>query len=177
MLREEFPIPPVTDDGNAGIRFDLRLPMIKPIDNPREFWLDHAIVHESASSYAESVLKFLEAEDNKPRDSPAFAKMEGKKSRHYAALIAIADRLLAEHKLSFQPKFLFPVISSLGFINKDMEQLMKITVDRFKENQASEPEREDGIPPSQLKGRFTSQELDLLCLGQGTCVGHEQSRH
>jgi hypothetical protein len=165
MLREEFPPPPKPQaDGSAGIRFDLRLPMIKPAGNPRELWLDHAIVHESASSYADDVLKFLEAsEDNKPENSPAFLKMQGKKARHYEAVIAVAERLSAEHKLSFQPKFLFPVISSFGFMNKDMQQVMKSVSSRFKEDQEGEPERDDGVKPEQLGGRFKVRVRNSLC--------------
>src|SRR4051794_5595866 len=40
----------------------------------------------------------------------------------YAALIKVTERLLQERKLPTQPKFLFPVISSLGFMNADMTQ-------------------------------------------------------
>jgi hypothetical protein len=163
ILREGFP-QAVTEEGSSGIRFDLRLPMIKPVDNPREFWLDHAIVHESASTYAKAVLNFLDADEkNQPADSPAFVKMQGKKSRHYSSLIDVTERLLTNHKLSFQPKFLFPIISSLGFINKDMQQLMKIMVNRFKESQASEPEREDGLKPGQIKGRFRVHLKNSIC--------------
>jgi hypothetical protein len=138
--------------------------LTKPIGNPREVWFDHAIVHESASSYAEDVLKFLdESEDNKPWCSPAFIKMQGKKSRHYAALMAVTERLLADHKLSFQPKFLFPVVSSLGFLNDDMRELMKVIVNRFKETQEGEPESEDGIKPAQIKGRFKVHMKNSIC--------------
>jgi len=164
-IREEFPRnPATTDEGNCAIRFDLRLPLTKPEDRPREIWLDHAIVHESASSYAEGVLKFLEsAKENQPGDSPAFVKMQQKKSRHYAALIEVAERLLTNHRLCFQPKFLFPVVSSLGFLNKDMQQLMKIMVERFKENQEGEPEREDGLQAGHLKGRFKVYLKNSIC--------------
>lgn len=147
-----------------SIRFDLRFPLTKPLDRPREVWFDHAIVHDSAGSYVADVLKFLQAaEANQPESSPAFLKMQGKKARHYSSLIAVTERLLADHKLSFQPKFLFPVISSLGFLNKDMRQLMKVIVDRFKEGQEGEPEREDGVRPSQVKGRFKLHLKHCLC--------------
>jgi hypothetical protein len=155
MLREEFPPAAPSDEGNNALRFDLRFPLTKPEDNPREIWFDHAIVHESASSYVADVMKFLEAKsDNQPSLSPAFVKMRKKKERHYGALMAVAERLLAEHKLQFQPKFLFPVISSFGFLNEDMRQLMKIMGNRFKDTQEDEPERDDGIAPSQIKGRY-----------------------
>jgi len=164
MLREDFPPAVPHDDGNSMIRFDLRFPLTKPKDNPREIWFDHAIVHESSSSYVEDVLKFLLAADNnQPSASPAFVKMRKKKDRHYGSLVAVAERLLAEHKLHFQPKFLFPIISSFGFFNEDMKQLMKVMVNRFKDTQEDEPEREDGIGHSQMKGRYKVYLKNTIC--------------
>lgn len=161
-------------DEGSSIRFDLRFPMTKPVGNPREVWFDHVIVHESSASFTEGVLKFLdENENNHPADSPAFIKMQRKKSRHYGALIHVVERLQTNHKLSFQPKFLFPVISSLGFINKDMQQLMKVMVNRFKESQAGEPEREDGVKPTQVKGRFKVHLKNSICFAllKGLALG------
>lgn len=164
MLREEFPPAAPQEDGNSVIRFDLRFPLTKPEDNPRECWFDHAIVHESSSSYVEDVLKFLAAAGtNQPSASPAFVKMRKKKERHYGSLMAVAERLLAEHKLHFQPKFLFPVISSFGFLNEDMKQLMKVMVNRFKDTQEDEPEREDGLELSQVKGRYKVYLKNTIC--------------
>src|SRR4051794_30848013 len=98
--------------------------MITPEDRPREIIFDHAIVHESSP---DATLKYLEAkETNSPDDSPAFVKMYGSKTRCFNALIEVAERLVQERKLGYQPKFLFPVISSLGFMHQDMTQLMKL---------------------------------------------------
>ena len=98
------------EDGNNVIRFDHRFPLTKPVDRPREFWFDHAIVHESAASYSEDVLRFLEAaSDNQPGASPAFVKMYKKKQRHYASLMSVAERLHTDHKLDFQPTSCEPV--------------------------------------------------------------------
>jgi hypothetical protein len=164
VLREEFPPAVPHEDGNNMIRFDMRFPLTKPEDNPREVWFDHAIVHESASSYVDDVLKFLEAScDNQPSESPAFVKMRKKKERHYGSLMAVADRLLAEHKLHCQPKFLFPVISSFGFFNNDMKQLMKIMVVRYKQSQEDEPTRDDGIGLAQIKGRYKVYLKNTIC--------------
>jgi hypothetical protein len=146
------------------IRFDLRFPLMKPEDNPREVWFDHAIVHESSASYVEDVLKFLqEAAENQPSSSPAFVKMRKKKERHYGSLIAVAERLLAEHKLHFQPKFLFPIVSSFGFFNDDMKQLMRLMQSRFKEAQEDEPERDDGLGQAQVKGRYKVFLRNSIC--------------
>ena len=142
MLREEFPAAETKDDTNAVVRFDLRFPLTKPEDKPKELWFDHAIVQECAATYADDVIRFLEAStDHKPDESPAFIKMKKKKERHYSSLMMVATRLLAEHKLTFQPKFLFPVISALGFLNDDMRQLLKSVVNKFKDTQDGDPER------------------------------------
>ena len=173
MLREEFPAPPATEDGNNTIHFDLRLPLSKPVDHPREIWLDHAVVNESSNSYAKDVLKFLEAsKDNQPELSPAFLKMKKKKENHYNCLIAVAERLHAEHKLQFKPDFLFPVISTFGFYNEDMKKLLKVMAVKFKDTQSGEPQREDGLETSVLKGRFSTLLRHSVCfaLVKGTAL-------
>ena len=163
MLREEFPAPPKNADA-GGMRFDLRFPMTKPFDNRRELWFDHAIVQESASSYGSEVLKFLsESRDNEPQASPAFLKMQSKKTRQYSAVMTVAERLLAEHKLDFQPVFLFPVVSALGYMNKDMQQMLKLIGHRFKETQEKESDSEDGVKPEVVKGRFKRALRDSVC--------------
>ena len=160
MLREEFPPAPPHDDSNNMVRFDMRFPLTKPEDNPREIWFDHAIVHESSSSYVQDVLTFLDASNS---NQPSSSKMRKKKERHYGALMAVTERLLAEHKLHFQPKFLFPIISSFGFLNEDMHKLMKLMVNRFKETQEGEPESDEGIAPSQVKGRYKVFLRNTIC--------------
>ena len=125
-------------------------------------------MHESAGSYVKDVLAFLEASnDNQPSGSPAFVKMRKKKERHYGSLVAVAERLLTEHKLNFQPKFLFPVVSSFGFFNDDMKQLMKVMVNRFKETQEDEPERDDGLGQAQVRGRYKVFLKNTICF----CLG------
>ena len=49
ILRETFPAPVVArdDDNNGTIRFDMKFPMVTPIDAPREVWFDHMIVQET----------------------------------------------------------------------------------------------------------------------------------
>ena len=80
---------------------------------------------------------------------------------HY--LLNKRERERAEHKLNFQPKFLFPVISSFGFFNDDMKQLMKLMVNRFKDTQEDEPERDDGIGQAQIKGRYKIFLKNTIC--------------
>jgi hypothetical protein len=183
MLRESFPPPSVDgeDDNNGIIRFDLKLPLATPVDRPREIWLDHVIVQETAPTYAEATLKFLDDKvTNLPEDSPAFQKSRGAKVLRYSALIAVVQRLVEERKLNFQPSFLFPIISSLGFVNKDMTQVLKLTVQRFVDQLKSRPPSYDGISAAVLKGRFKVELKDRICfaLARGNALSvHNQGVH
>ncbi len=49
-LRDFFRLPSVAgkDNNNGIIRFDMKFPMVTPLDNPREVWFDHVIVQETA---------------------------------------------------------------------------------------------------------------------------------
>jgi hypothetical protein len=166
ILRESFPPPTVAgeDDNNGRIRFDMRFALTTPIGNPREVWFDHAIVQETSPTYAESTLSYLEEKKtNLPENSPAFQKMRNSKVGRYAALIAVVNRLKSERKLNFQPTFLFPVVSSLGILNEDMKQLMKLILQRFKDNQQGMPPTSEGLPPSILRGRFKVELKNSIC--------------
>jgi len=166
VLREQFPTPVRggEDDVNAVIRFDLKFPLATPADKPREIWFDHAIVQETCSTHAEDTLKFLEAkETNLPENSPAFQKTFGAKLRRYSALIAIVQRLAEERKISFQPTFLFPVLSSLGYMNEDMTKLFKFMVACFKDTQSKKPPRLDGLAAGVIKGRFKVELRNSIC--------------
>ena len=85
------------------------------------------------------------------------------KVRRYSALVQVVRRLAEERMLHFQPEFLFPVISSLGYINEDMTQLMKLMVNRFKDYQTEQPKRLDGLVPGILKGRFKVSLRNSIC--------------
>ena len=65
VLRESFPAPSVAgeEDNNGMVRFDLKFPMVAPLDCPRELWFDHAIVQDTAPTDATATLNFLEAKD------------------------------------------------------------------------------------------------------------------
>ena len=166
LLRKVFPAPAVAgeEDNNGIIRFDLKFPMVTPLDCPREIWCDHAIVQETAPTHADATWNFLEAKNtNLAQDSPAFVKTRGGKVARYAALISVVQRLIEERKLNFQPTFLFPVVSSLGIMNEDMKQLMKSMVQRFKDHQTLQPPSFDGMPASVLKGRFKIALRNSVC--------------
>ncbi len=166
MLRETFPAPVVArdDDNNGTIRFDMKFPMVTPLDEPREVWFDHAIVQETCPTYADATRRFLEEEiTNLPEDGPAFHKAKGMKVLRYSALISVVNRLVEDRKLNFQPTFLFPVLSSLGIMNADMKQLMKLIVQRFKDHQRHQPPSNEGIAANVLKGRFKVQLKNAVC--------------
>ena len=115
-------------------------------------------------TYAEATLKFLcDKSTNLPMNSPAFAKTRGTKVGRYTALIAVVKRLQEERKLSFQPTFLFPVISSLGFMNQDMTELMKSMEQRFKDYQKLQPVTDEGVPARFLSGRFRVRLRNSIC--------------
>lgn len=166
MLRERFPDAaiPDDDDPNKGvIRFDLKFPAPSSDSKPREVWLDHAIVQETCPTHAEDTLKFLAAKrTNLIESSPAFTKTYGSKARKYAALVDVVKRLTEERKLKFQPSFMFPIVSSLGYFNEDMKRLLKFMEDCFKLNQ-SRDRRCDGLAPGVLKGRFKVELKNSLC--------------
>jgi hypothetical protein len=167
LWREKLPAP-VCDKKDPAtpsiVRFDLMLPSAVPADCPRKIVCDHAIVHETSPTYAEDVLKYLE--ENKthlPTESVAFTKITQSKKRRYASLITVAKRLSEERRLRYQPEFLFPVISSLGFLNDDMKKLMKFILDRFVCTQKGKPPRHDGMDPRIIKGRFKAQIKNSIC--------------
>ena len=168
LLRETFPNAPKSndddDDLSGGvIRFDLKFPAPSSDGKPREVWLDHAIVQETCPTHAADTLKFLQGElTNLPQDSPAFLKTYGSKVRRYASLIAVAKRLSEDRKLKCEPNFMFPIVSSLGYVNEDMNRLLKFMQDCFKQNQ-SRDRRSDGLAVNVLKGRFKTELKNTLC--------------
>jgi hypothetical protein len=110
------------------------------------------------------VLKFLEEDKEAiPSESPAFQKIVQSKKRRYASVIAVVNRLADDRRLNYQPEFLFPVISSLGFMNDDMKTLLKFILKRFTDSQKGKPERPDGVEPGVIKGRFKVELRNSIC--------------
>ena len=184
-VRTKFPKAHVAaatdDDANPAIRFDLRFPAGGPPDCPFEMWFDHAIVQETSPTYAEDLLRFLKGGEGKLSEGPAFRKMLNKKINKYASLTAVAHRLTTEHKLDFQPHFVYPIISSLGFLNADFVALNKFIVDRFRATQSELPDRTDGLSVKYLTGRFKVQIRDSLCFalikGNALAAWNQGLRH
>ena len=93
---------------------------------------------------------------------PSLKKATGTKLGRYSALISVAQRLVEERKLDFRPTFLFPVLSSLGIMNADMKQLMKLKVERFREHQKGQPPSSEGID-AKILNRFKVQLKNSIC--------------
>ena len=158
-------LPAVDDEKKESqntIRFDLCLGAPFPIDAPRQLWLDHAIVQETATSYQDDVVAYLEGSDN-PTKSPAFRRMETAKQRRFRALITIAKHLQKQRLIDFQPFFLFPVVSSLGFLNDDAETMMKWMSTVL--NKCIVKTRDDGVPFGVIKARYKTEVRNAVCFG------------
>ena len=74
----------------------------------------------------------------------------------------MVKRLTDERKLKFQPEFVFPIVSSLAYMNEDMKHVLKFMENCFKLNQ-SRDRRSDGLAPAVLKGRFKTELKNTLC--------------
>ena len=160
-------LPPISESkeeaSNNTIRFDLCMAAPFPVDLPRELWLDHAIVQETAESYQEAVISHLE-EGKEVAKSLPFRRMETSKQRRYSALISVAKHLMKVKILDFQPFFLFPVISHLGYLNEDAVKMMKwmsIVLNKT----LSTVVRDDGIPFSTIKARYKQKVQNAMCFG------------
>jgi hypothetical protein len=162
-VRSRFPV--VDEEKKASqnvIRFDLCLGAPFPINAPRQMWLDHVIVQETADSYQEAVIASLQG-PQEPTRSSAFRTRETAKHRRFRALMAIANHLHKQHVLDFQPVFAFPVVSSLGFINNDCEQMMKWMSAVL--NKCISSMRDDGIPFGAVKARYKEEVRNAVCFG------------
>ena len=60
-----------------------------------------------------------------PSKSMPFRRTELAKKRRFGALIAVIKHLEKQRVLDFQPFFLFPVISALGYLNEDATKMRK----------------------------------------------------
>lgn len=155
------------------VRFDLSLPGVVPVDAPTGLWLDHAIVHESSASYQTKVLEFLRTDKSgSPGESFAFEKQVKDKRNRFKGVIEVASRLTKDKVLGFQPVFLFPVFSSMGFFNQDVTRLVSWLEDMFRKVEKKKPAREDGVTPKQRAGRYKLYVKRALCFGllRGTAL-------
>ena len=148
------------------VRFDLALPGTCPHDAPKGLWLDHAIVHETSLSYQAKVLEFLRSDEvGGPGGSFPFVKVVAEKLSRFKGVMEVAGRLSGEGVLGFQPSFLFPVVSSLGYANGDMTKLTTWLVSRFLGEQRSLPPQGDGVSLKELGGRYKLYLKRALCFG------------
>ena len=170
----DLDFPPIVRPGEERadmIRYDLRLPSTEPVDCPKELWIDHAIVQETAATYAQDVLDYLH-EGKNPSGSVAFVKTKGSKLRRYVGMNSVVERLVIEKKLNFRPRFSFPVISALGYFNEDMVKLVHFFGARFASHTKTLPQTQDGLTLEQKKGKFKRQLSSTLCFAliRGNCL-------
>ena len=105
-IRSRLPVVDEKTESQNLIRFDLCLEAPFPVDAPRHLYVDHAIVHETAASYQDEVVAYLQGADD-PMKNPAFRRTELAKQRRFRSLMAIANHLQKQKALDFQPFFLF----------------------------------------------------------------------
>ena len=79
--------------------------------------------------------------------------MESSKDRRFKSLINIAKHLQKQRLLDFQPSFLFPIVSALGYLNADAQ------------NRTMDSSRDDGIALGVIKARFKKEVRNALCFG------------
>jgi hypothetical protein len=144
------------------IRFDLCLGAPFPTDAPRHLYLDHAIVHETSESYQESMIDHLDG-GGEPAKSMPFRRMETGKQRRFGALISLAKHLDKQRVLDFQPFFLFPVVSALGYLNEDSTKMMRWMSTVL--NRCVASLRDDGIPLGVIKARYKVEVRNAICFG------------
>jgi hypothetical protein len=151
-------------EGLSIIRFDLCLAGTTPYDAPKELWMDHAIVQETSQSYQAEMITHLQNGEETSR-SPAFQRIEKMKERKYRPLLPVAKHLTRIRALDFQPFFLNPVISSLGYLNLDAASMVKWMQGTFNQALKSHGPREDGLPLGVVKHRYNVQIYNALCFG------------
>ena len=105
-------------EGLKIIRFDLCFASPTPVDSPKELWMDHAIVHETANTYQDEMIDHLTKGFQTCR-SPAFLRLEKMKERKYRPLLPVAKHLTSLPSTRLQALFSVPNISSLGYLNPD----------------------------------------------------------
>ena len=65
--------------------------------------------------------------------------------------------------LDFQPFFLFPIVSALGYLNEDAEKMMKWMSTVM--NKCISVSRDDGIPLGVIKARYKVEVRNAVCFG------------
>ena len=90
--------------------------------------------------------------------------METSKRRRFAALIPLANYLLKRNMLDFQPLFLFPVVSTLGYLNEDAQKMTK-WMSEVMNKTVGQSVRDDAIPLSVIKARYKVEVNNAICFG------------
>ena len=144
------------------IRFDLCLGASFPADSPRQFYLDHVIVHETSESYQDAMIAHLEGGEE-PTKSMPFRRAETAKHRRYCGLMDLTKHLEKQRVLDFQPSFLFPVISALGYVNEDAVKMTRWMHTVM--NKCVTTMGDDGIAIGVIKHRYKVDVRNAICFG------------
>ena len=96
--------------------------------------------------------------------SVAFRRHESSKQRRYSALIPTVSHLCKQRILDFQPFFLFPVISALGYLNNDAVKMVK-WMSTVMNKSMSTTTRDDGVAMGLIKARYKIQVKNAICFG------------
>ena len=119
------------------------------------------------------MLEHLATAATDPTLAAPFRKVTATKQRKYAALMATANHLQKLKILDFQPFFLFPLISALGYLNEDALKMTKWMCVVM--NKSLTSARDDGIPLSVIKSRYKTEIKTAICFG--LLRGHALAMH
>jgi len=141
---------------NGIIHFDLLFPAL---DSNVMLIVDHARVHDACNTYAPAMLNAARKQRKGElavdfEDSSAFRNRRTQKNTKYKHLMELITRLALDHRLDFQPKFLFPLITPNGRINRDMALLQNFLVETHKVSLEREGPRADGKTTKELTLKF-----------------------
>ena len=92
-----------------------------------------------------------------------FRRTETATQRRFGALISLTRHLERQRILDFQPFFLFPVISALGYLNQDATKMVRWM--RTVRNKSVTSLGDDGIQLGVIKQRYKVEVRNAICFG------------
>jgi len=98
-----------------------------------------------------------------PSKSIPFRRTEAAKQRRFGALITATKHLEKQRMLDFQPFFLFPIISALGYLNQDATKMVKWMHTVM--NKRVTTLGDDGIQLGVIKARYKVEVRNAICFG------------
>ena len=111
----------------------------------------------------QSLIKMLLEGGEEPSKSIPFRRTEAAKQRRFGALITLTKHLEKQRVLDFQPFFLFPIISALGYLNEDATKMVRWMHTVM--NKCVTTLRDDGIQLGVIKARNKIEVRNAICFG------------